>query len=169
MKSLRFTHATATFDPTGRYRYRLHRRWGDGLSCTFIMLNPSTADAEVLDPTVRRCVGFAASWGYEAIEVANLFALRSTDPAALISDPNPVGLENDAAILAAACASELVVAAWGAHRAARTRGPQVLSRLHHAGVVVHALRLTRGGHPCHPLYLPGHLRPLPLPDGGKRP
>jgi hypothetical protein len=63
------------------YRYELRRVWDAqlGLAC-WVMLNPSTADANEDDPTIRRCVNFARTWGYGGIVVRNLFALRATDP-----------------------------------------------------------------------------------------
>lgn len=46
----------------------------------FIMLTPSTADADTDDPTIRRCIGFAKSSGFGGLYVGNLFAYRSTQP-----------------------------------------------------------------------------------------
>ena len=59
-------------------------------TCLFIMLNPSTADALKLDPTVTRCYNYAGAWGYGHLLVANLFALRSTDPDRLYHHHDPV-------------------------------------------------------------------------------
>ena len=73
-------HMSAIISPCGRYRYRLDRRWGDGRTMGFIMLNPSTADAENDDPTIRRCIGFAKREGCDAIAVVNLYALREGRP-----------------------------------------------------------------------------------------
>jgi len=55
---------TATISPCGKYRYFLSREIGQELGvATFIMLNPSTADATKNDPTIRKCMGFARKWG----------------------------------------------------------------------------------------------------------
>lgn len=64
----------------------------------FIGLNPSTADEEMDDPTIRKCINFAKGWGYGEIIMVNLFAFRSTDPSLLIRDENPVGPDNDSYI-----------------------------------------------------------------------
>jgi hypothetical protein len=107
----------ATFSPCRRWRYSLVRQLEIApiRRCLFVMLNPSTADEVALDPTVRRCAGFAKAWGYPWLDVANLFAWRSTEPRALLSVDDPVGDENDAAIHALAREASLIVCAWGSH------------------------------------------------------
>lgn len=80
---------------SGDYRYRLGRAWAGGPTCTFIMLNPSTADADQDDPTIRRCVGFAKALGCGALEVVNLYAYRATNPRDLLRQDERVGPEND--------------------------------------------------------------------------
>jgi hypothetical protein len=155
--------ATATFDPLRRYRFRLSRVWGPGTRINFLMLNPSTADAFRLDPTVRRCVGFAQSWGAGSVEVTNLFALRSTQPAGLRAVDDPVGPGNDDAIVAAAVAADVVVAAWGVHGTYRDRAQAVAAALASEGITLRCLRVTRGGHPGHPLYVPADTSPVSWP------
>jgi len=125
------------------------------------MLNPSTADASQEDPTIRRCVGFARSWGYGALAIVNLFALRSTDPRALYAHATPVGERNDAFIAAQATISDLVIAAWGVHGAHQDRGAAVLRMLRRE-VKVRCIGVTKDGHPKHPLYLRGDLQPQVL-------
>jgi len=46
----------------------------------FVMHNPGTADANLDDPTIRRCRGFAKLWDCNGLAVANLYALRSSAP-----------------------------------------------------------------------------------------
>lgn len=150
----------AALSEDGVYRYSLTRRWGPGRHVTFVMLNPSTADALVDDPTIRRCIGFARSWDFGALRVVNLYALRSTDPKGLWGHPQPAGgPENDAAILDALRNSGMVVAAWGAHaRPHRVAAFRDLAR--EAGVRVWALKVTKAGAPGHPLYLPASSEPF---------
>jgi hypothetical protein len=156
----------AQLSDDGVYRYSLTRRWGPGRHVTFVMLNPSTADALVDDPTIRRCIGFARSWDFSALRVVNLYALRSTDPGQLWDHPQPVGgPENDGAILDALRNGGLVIAAWGAHaRPHRVAGFRALAA--EVGVQVHALHVTKAGAPGHPLYLPASTQPTPyvFPD-----
>ena len=86
----------ATISDCGRYRYGLWRIWNWQLpNAVFIMLNPSTADAETDDPTIRRCVGFARSWDLGGVHIANLFALRASDPGELANAQDPIGSAND--------------------------------------------------------------------------
>jgi len=154
--------ASATFSADRVFRYTLTRTWDpDGPVVNFLMLNPSTADAFALDPTNRRCVGFAQAWEFGAMVTTNIFAFRSTDPLGLRSVPDPIGDHNDATILDAARSADLVVVAWGNHGAFLDRGVQVAGILQAEGLSPHHLRLTSAGHPAHPLYLPGDLRPIP--------
>jgi hypothetical protein len=141
-----------------RYRYALHRRWQiGGRSVLWVMLNPSTADAEIDDPTIRRCIGFSQAWGFDSLMVGNLYALRSTQPAALWTANDPVGPDNDAHLRAMAKEAEQIVCAWGANAKA-ARADVVIALLREYGPVS-ALRMTKGGAPSHPLYLSGNLTP----------
>src|ERR1700733_11688299 len=91
-----YIRSYADISSCGKYRYLLEREWrgthnpknwewmgfkdgvgeevGQPKSALFVMLNPSTADAEKDDATIRRCVGFAKSWNYERLAVVNLYA-----------------------------------------------------------------------------------------------
>lgn len=151
----------AEFDPSGRYRYSLTRRWAhEGPRAAFVLLNPSTADAARDDPTIRRCISFARSWGYGELEVVNLFAYRATRPRDLLQAPHPVGPDNDAFLLRAVNAAALVLLAWGVHGAHRGRDARVLELM--KGKDPRCLGETRDGHPRHVLYLPKHLEPAPF-------
>jgi hypothetical protein len=153
----------ARFDDVRVYRYRLWRAWSwSAPRVAFLMLNPSTADETQLDPTLRRCLGFAHAWGYGGFEVINLFALRSPKPDVLYGHRDPVGAGNDAAILDVTLRCALTVAAWGTHGAHLHRGDTVKRMVANAGrPALHVLRLSKDGHPVHPLYLPAGLKPTP--------
>ena len=149
-----------------QYRYTLGRRWGVGPAATFIMLNPSTADASQDDPTIRRCIGFAKAFGCDALHVANLYAYRATKPADLWKAADPVGPENDetlrSAFRAAFREGGPVIAAWGANaNPLRAEFAAVLARA--AGVALMALGVTKDGAPRHPLYLRADAQPEPWP------
>lgn len=145
----------AVISDCGRYRYWLGRRWGPGRRVTFCMLNPSTADARVDDHTIRKCIGFARRWGFEAIGVVNLFAWRATHPADLMAEhwagTNIVGPDNDSHLRTTLSCSQQVVAAWGRHRAVRigSRVATVRAMLDEPM----CLGLSRLGDPLHPLTL----------------
>lgn len=158
---------TADISVCGIYRYRLTRTWEETLPVLFwIMLNPSTADADVDDPTVRRCVGFARSFGCGGIDVRNLFAYRATDPSQLLLVKDPVGPDNDPhhiMALATRCKSGPVVAAWGTKGSLLDRAERVLYLLKNWGVALHCLGKTKDGHPKHPLYLSAESTLLEFP------
>jgi hypothetical protein len=155
------------FSGDRRHRYTLIHRWddlltpsaGDGIA--WICLNPSTADEQQLDPTLRRIQGFSEAWGYTHFVMLNLFAWRATDPADMKAAADPVGPDNDAAIVRAAGEAAIVVCAWGNHGAHLERSSAVTEILRKKKIKLHALRVNAGGEPAHPLYLPGNLRPMP--------
>lgn len=126
----------------------------------FICLNPSTADENTEDPTVRRCIRWARSWNAKMVVVTNLFAYRATNPKDMLQASDPVGPRNDHYILKIAPVSHLVIAAWGVHGEHLDRGRQVAKMLRDAGVVLHCMGTTKGGHPRHPLYLRNDVRPV---------
>jgi len=156
------------FSPDRVYRYSLVRQWYDefplwmasdpGPYAMFIGLNPSTADEVQNDPTVRRCIGYAKAWGYGALVMTNIFAYRSTDPKCMREVADPVGPDNDATLQGLAAGAGIVVAAWGAHGTHRGRADQIKRMI----PKLHCLKLTKDGHPAHPLYLKKDLTPAPL-------
>lgn len=153
--------AGAVFSPDLEYRYRLWRRLPVESSrrCVFLMLNPSTADAFVLDATVRRCMGYAEREGCGELWVVNLFAWRSTDPKILKTLPDPVGPANDEHIVDTCLDADLVICGWGAEPFARRRATGVEDMLENLGVPLWRLGSPVGnGAPAHPLYLPGTVR-----------
>lgn len=153
---------SASFSPCRTYRYALWRNWSSLLPSTngyamFVGLNPSTADETADDPTIRRCIGFAQAWGYAGLCMTNLFAYRATDPRVMKAAADPVGEDNDWTLQALAETAGVVVAAWGAHGTHLGRDAAVRAML----PGLHYLRLTKEGHPGHPLYLPATLQPVP--------
>lgn len=122
----------------------------------FIGLNPSTADEIHNDPTVTRCIRFARGWGFSKLHMTNIFAYRSTDPAALKCADDPVGPLNDSALVALSEISEIVVAAWGVHGGLLGRGNYVRDLIPN----LYCLGTTRDGYPRHPLYLKKDLEPM---------
>jgi hypothetical protein len=141
----------ARFDATGTYRYTLWRSWDTTRPrLAFVMLNPSTADAEVNDPTIRRCLGFAQAWGYGALEVVNLFALKTPQPSQLSLAADPVGAECDMSIVQAVEQADCTVIAWGNWGGLHGRDRAVLALFDQP---VYCLGRNQSGQPRHPLYL----------------
>ena len=152
---------SATVSACGRYRYALERSTGiAGPNLGWLMLNPSTADASLDDPTIRKVVGFTRRAGYGVAIVVNLFAWRATDPRDLHTEigragGDPEGPENCAAVMQAAAISDAVVCAWGASRGARYQSRRVLEWLtehpREEPIRLVCLGTTKTGAPLHPL------------------
>lgn len=134
------------------YRYELRREWGDDpREIAWIMLNPSTADHAVDDPTMRRVIDFSKRFGFERLRVVNLFALRSPNPKDLRSpNPNPVGPNNSRYIVCAVEDCDTLVVAWGANRLARERSPMLVDFCKEQGRELYCLGTTKDGSPRHP-------------------
>lgn len=146
-----------------RYRYTLTRIWDESRPrMVFIGLNPSTADEKRLDPTLRRVVRFADGFGFGSFVMLNLFALRATDPMVMRAAHDPVGPLNDRYLLDETF-NRTVVCGWGTHGTHRGRDQAVLAVLKEHDCAVHALKLTQGGHPSHPLYLPSNSELIAFP------
>jgi hypothetical protein len=143
----------AVFSPCRRYRYRLWRHWGSGPTMAVIGLNPSTADETKNDPTITRIIGFAKREGCGRLEMLNLFAWRSPYPEDLYKPADPVGPDNDDAILGTCMTAEVVVGAWGAEKIAKARAEHVRAMLADAELEVRCFGTTLSGAPRHPLYL----------------
>lgn len=149
---------TALLSPDKRYRYNLTRIWDENkYQVCFVGLNPSTADAKIDDPTIRRCMAFARLWEYGGIIIVNLFAFRSTDPNVLHKIDDPVGPENDYHISMASRALTTVftVCCWGGN-------PVALERIEKAARLIRdprGLGFTKNGQPRHPLYLKANAWP----------
>ena len=151
---------TAIFSPCRKYRYSLWRDWSGLFTqnkyVMFIGLNPSTADEKNDDPTIRRCISYAKAWGFDGLCMANIFAFRATEPKDMLSEVDPVGVENDRYLVELAGKVDLVIAAWGTLGVHMGRDETVRSMID----CLHYLRLTKEGYPGHPLYLPKDLRPI---------
>jgi hypothetical protein len=162
--------ASAEVSTDGRYRYELRRIVAPlyrGTVC-WIGFNPSTADAEEDDATIRLVSGFTRRWGYRDLVVVNRWPLRDTDPAGVDiwrtfwsqAEEDAVTL-NDAYIDRATGAADLVIAAWGA--LGNTDSYALRERLDRAGIKLHALGFTNAGHPRHPRGVLATAQPIPWP------
>jgi len=153
--------SVALYSDCERYRYALTRIWEPkGQRALFIMLNPSTATEVQNDPTVERCERRARALGFGAFRVCNIFAWRDTDPRAMRAAAEPVGPENDAAIVTACDWADRIICAWGTHGAHLERGAAVTRLLRSAGLPLWHLGLSKAGHPKHPLYISYSKQPV---------
>lgn len=150
----------AVISPCAQYRYELTRIWDvTGPLLEFVMLNPSTADASIDDPTIRRCIAFAKLWGYGGIVVRNLYALRATNPQVLLNySGNAYGPRNDEFI--GSVGGYCTIAAWGAHAATLTPNAiATITVLKMCRPRLYCLGTNANGSPKHPLYVPSSRTP----------
>lgn len=148
-----------------RYRYVLWRRWDkEKPRLVFIMLNPSTADAELDDATIRVCMGRAHRMGYGGIRVINLFGWRATDPKVLMTAADPIGEANRYLETHHGAGDDLNIAAWGdgglLKGRARERYREALNILCiDYATRLYCLGLTKAGQPKHPLRIAYSVEP----------
>ncbi|MDA7527499.1 DUF1643 domain-containing protein [Planctomicrobium sp.] len=157
------TVSKAIYTDCELYRYVLTRTWdGDGTNrAVFIGLNPSTATEYQNDPTVARCINYAKAWGHDSMTMLNAFAYRSTDPKGLKTIEDPVGEGNDRYILRECKKGTRIILCWGTHAAYLERGTKLLTKLNGLSQELTCLKITKAGHPSHPLYLRKDLLPIP--------
>lgn len=157
---LKIEDSGAKFSDDRKYRYTLWREWDKSKgTAVFIGLNPSTADETEDDPTVIRCINYAKMWGYGKMYMLNIFGFRATDPKVMKAEEWPVGLRNDKHLVDICSKVDLVVCAWGVNGKHRGRGDQVATLLECWDIPMTCLTVTKAGHPGHPLYLSGQLKP----------
>ena len=157
-----YGQAVAVFDQTKVFRYALYRIWDPTKPLVnWLCLNPSTADASALDPTLKKCAKYAKRWGFGGMVITNVFALRSTDPRELKRVPfDPVGIKNDWFIGLVASFCDIIICAWGQHASFQGRAAAVKKILADPAIApkLHYLKLTK--EPWHPLYLRDDLDPV---------
>ncbi len=157
----------AVIDKSEKYRYLLTREWDiSKQQITFIMLNPSIADGNQDDPTIRRCINFATAWDYGSLEVVNLFAYRATKPRDICKVADPVGVENDYYLQESTQRAALIIVAWGCN----VRNVSVVGKyknrdtevktLIHSTKTLYCLGLTKYGYPRHPLFIKNGTQPI---------
>jgi hypothetical protein len=144
---------TAVLSDDNIYRYQLSRIWDEEKpKILFIMLNPSTADEFVEDPTIRRVITYAKDWGYGGVYVGNLYAFRSTDPKGLKCIADPIGPENINHIQTLISLVDKVIYAWGNEQTE----PDWLKKI---VATPYCIEISKKGIPKHPLYLKKCLIP----------
>lgn len=157
--------ASATISEDGLYRTLLGRQWDEGTGqAVWGMLNPSTADGLINDPTINRTISFSRRWGFQGLAVVNIFALRATDPSELYTTSRDIfGPENGAAIRVAlsslAEGGGKLICAWGAHPLARMYSKIITHPAFELEVPLYCVGTTKDGSPRHPLYVHGDATP----------
>ncbi|MBL4656299.1 MAG: DUF1643 domain-containing protein [Bacteroidia bacterium] len=152
------------------YRYHLHRTIDtEAIKGTllFIMLNPSTADALEDDRTIRRCKGYALDWGFERLEVVNLFSFRATDPDELPIHftPRRYGSEHQHYVDMAIQNANLIICGWGGSDFAYDgdeAADRMIQKIFDFQKIPYCLKINNDGSPSHPLYLKKTLKPILL-------
>ncbi len=139
-----------------KFRYQLWRIWDTSKPLVmFIMLNPSTANADVDDPTIRKCIAYAKQWGFGGIYVGNLFAYRTAFPKELKLANYPMGEDNEAHLINMMLRCDKFICAWGHKQGIPKLITNIFPKLHY-------LELAINGTPKHPLYLKKDLKPKVL-------
>lgn len=137
----------AEFSECGKYRYCLRRVWDTNLP--FVMcigLNPSTANHEDDDPTIRNLVELLNKSGYGGLFMMNLFALISSNPNDLRECPDPIK-DNDIWLHSMASRCDDVIFCWGAFKQADYRAKKIIQKF----PVALCFGKTATGKPIHPL------------------
>lgn len=166
---------SAVISECGLYRYRLDRDCEglvpaeydeDGKVFAYFGINPSTADATIDDPTVRKWIGFTQRNGGKRFIVGNVFSFRATDVKLVGKVPFPQGPQHFTHLTQIIAEADVLVPCWGGRdkvpKHLRQHLDQLLDWLHRSGKPVLHFGTTDGGDPKHPLFLPYTTPLLPL-------
>ncbi len=158
-------YAGALFDKTKEHRFVLWRHWDAAKPyVTWIMLNPSTANADTDDFTTKKCLKYTRDWDYGGLTIVNLFSVVSTNPKNLrglkrfgctLNKP-----ESTETIIEESLKSSLVIAAWGKYGSLLKRDQEVTNLLVSKGIKISALQLTILGQPYHPMNVKADAKPF---------
>lgn len=148
----------AVISPDGVYRYRLDRHvGGTGPVYAFFGVNPSTADADTDDATVRKWRGFCRRLGARRFIVGNVFALRATDVREIGRHPHPIGGDWRHHVDQIIAEADVLVPCWGSTdkvpASLRSHFDTTLGILLTSGKPVKCWGHTASGDPRHPLML----------------
>jgi len=147
----------AIFSPDRIYRYTLTRLWDEAKPTLLVIgLNPSTADETIDDPTIRRCIGFAKRWNFGTLLMGNIFAFRATDPKIMKVHAEPIGEDNDIWLIRMNQKADMTILAYGNHGKHLKRHQAIIKLISEP----YCFKVTKGGMPSHPLYLPYTDKPL---------
>jgi hypothetical protein len=150
----RYLENDAVISDCGKYRYLLRRTWDHAKPrALYVMLNPSTADAQLDDPTIRSCVRLAAGLGYGSMEVVNLFAYRATKPDELLTASDPYGQANEDHVKRALARCDIPILAWGAWPPAHSASAYIRNAIRATRPAAFCFGKTKDGAPKHPLYV----------------
>ena len=150
IKTLDCIESYAIFSECGKYRFVLARAWDlNKPRIMFIGLNPSTANAEKDDPTIRRVKTIAKNLGYGGVFMLNCFPYVSTDPTYL--DDFGKDEENEMWLLDIAGYCSETVFAWGNFPIVVKAGK--LTKMCGMFPNAKALHINKNGSPKHPLYV----------------
>ena len=149
-----YLESDAVISDCGTYRWWLSRIWDrDRPRVSITGLNPSKADAETNDATIRSDTRLLDALGFGGFEKTNLYGFRVTDPSALLRTRDPTGRENFDAIRGAVDRCDTVVAAWGANPMASDTQIDLIWEMLRRNGSVYCFGTTKSGAPKHPLYL----------------
>ena len=139
----------AIFSLHGKYRYVLWRIWNNNLpKIMFIGLNPSTANGNNDDPTIRKVKKIAYNLKYGGIFMLNLFTYVTAYPKELEGKNFNIKLA-DEYLKYYASQSKKIVFAWGSFKQTTKRSKEVINMFPNA----YALHINKDGSPKHPLYV----------------
>lgn len=154
----------SVFSPCRKYRYCLWRIWRNIAApkyALWCLCNPSTADDDDLDPTLRRCQDFSQRWDFDAMCIVNAFGFRATDPADMRAADDPCGEDNDYWIARLATDASLSIAGWGTIGAHLNRPEAIRVLFNSIGKPLHCLNINADGSPQHPLFVRADVKPKP--------